>query len=210
METQIILVRHGETEWNTKGIFRGRRDIHLNETGRNQARKLAEELTNYNITRVYSSPLSRARETAEIIGARTGTEVTPKEAFNNIELGNWQGKPKEDIKRDYPELWHQWVYEPDALQIPDGETLVNIVNRIKPAIKQIIRDDAGRDVVIVSHRSILKLTMGCLLGLEKNYFWKFHVDNCSYSIFKYSEDRGIMVTLLNQTKHLPGFVTEKY
>lgn len=211
MNTKIILIRHGETEYNNKGIFRGRMDVELNENGKEQAHELAQELEEqFDINKIYTSPLIRSKETAVILGEELDLEVVEEDGFNNIDLGNWQGTPKEEIKTKFPNMWKKWVYQPEELEIPSGETLNGILKRVKEAINRTVGENKGKTIAIVSHRSILKVLIAYLLGIKQDYFWKFRLENCSYSIFNYSDDRGYMLTLLNQYKHLPDFVVENY
>ncbi|RXG65481.1 histidine phosphatase family protein, partial [Candidatus Atribacteria bacterium 1244-E10-H5-B2] len=103
--TLIILVRHGECEGNIKGMFRGRVDFPLNERGLIQAQDLARGLKIFPVKYIYSSPLVRARQTAEAIGEQCGVEVKVEEGFNNIELGSWEGRFKKEIAQEYPKEW---------------------------------------------------------------------------------------------------------
>lgn len=100
--TLIILVRHGERERNIKGMFRGRTNFPLNERGLVQAQDLAQELKRFPLKYIYTSPLYRARQTAEAIGEQCGVEVKVEEGFNNIELGSWEGRFKKEIAQEYP------------------------------------------------------------------------------------------------------------
>ena len=93
--TIIILARHGECKGNREGLFRGRSDFPLNKIGLSQVRELAKEIKLLHPTKVFTSPLSRAKQTADKISQECDIEVEEREGINNIELGPWEGKPKE-------------------------------------------------------------------------------------------------------------------
>jgi len=108
--TKIILVRHGECEGNVEGLFRGRSDFPLNKNGVRQAQSLAEEIANLGkVDFIFTSPLKRAAETAQIVSQRMGNiPVTSLQGFTNISLGPWEGRRKKEIMQEYPEEWSLW------------------------------------------------------------------------------------------------------
>ena len=207
--TEIVIVRHGETESNRLGLFRGRLDVPLNETGRAQARRAAEALAAKPISHVYSSPLSRAVETARAIGLRHGIEPIVDDAFDNIDLGAWQGREKAVVREEEPELWRLWTTDPDSLAIPGGERLADVRARAHARTLRLAREHDGRRVAIVSHRSVAKLLGGALLGLRTGYFWSLYLDNAGYSIFHYNDGMFTLVRW-NETCHLDTRVVERY
>jgi len=204
----IILARHGECEGNIKGMFRGRTDFPLNERGLIQARDLAKELKNFPLKHIYTSPLSRARQTAEAIGQECGIEVKLEEQFNNIELGSWGGQFKEEIARLYPREWELWVNNPEKLQVKDMETLYDVQKRTKACLDSLVSRYDGEVLVVVSHRAVLKPLIAACLNIASPYFWRIHLDTASYSLLSYKEGRGYCLLQLNQTKHLKEYVTE--
>lgn len=209
--TVLILVRHAECPGNVEGLFRGRIDFPLTKTGREQTELLAEELKNYPISAIYTSPLTRCVQTAEVISqlAPQKVKIFKDEGLNNIKLGTWEGKPKREIKENLPELWKLWITEPEKLRIPRGESLADVQKRALQSVKKIISKHKDQTVVIVTHRAVLKPLLAGLLSIRQPYFWKIHMDNCAYSIVEYEEGRGFTLTLLNQTKHLKSYVEER-
>jgi broad specificity phosphatase PhoE len=207
--TELVIVRHGETELNTQGVFRGRYDVTLNERGRAQARAAALSLAGEPLEAVYSSPLARAEETARAIASSHGLEPLADEAFNNIELGEWQGVPKADVRRDYPDLWTLWRKDPDALRIPGGETLAEVRERAYSRAVELAELHAGGRLAVVTHRSVAKLLAGALLGLERGYFWKFYMDNAGYSVFGH-EDGEFTLLKWNESCHIGARTVEYY
>jgi len=206
--TTIILVRHGETKGNREGLFRGQIDFPLNDNGINQAEDLARALTRYPLHAAYSGPLTRAVTTAQIVARTHNVKVEIDAGFNNINLGTWQGKPKAEINEKFPDLWQLWITEPERLQLPEGETLQDVQDRSFKALERIVQKNSGQTVAVVSHRAVLKPLLARALGVSAPYFWKFHLDNGSYSILEHDAQRGYILTLLNETHHLKDFIKE--
>lgn len=206
--TKIILVRHGETQGNREGLFRGQADFPLNENGLRQAHELAQALKGYRLEVVYSSPLSRARVTAELIAKPHNLKVEIEPGFNNIRLGIWEGRPKAEIEKESPQLWRLWTTEPERLQLPDAETLKDVQVRAFSAIERIAHENSGQTLAVVTHRAVLKPLLARALGIPEPYFWKLHLDTGSYSILEHTPERGYTLSLLNETSHLKGFIRE--
>jgi len=204
----IILIRHGECKGNREGYFRGRYDFPLNENGIKQAEALRDALKEFKIDAIYTSPLSRAVKTAEIV-ADGKIPVIPHEGFNNIYLGDWEGRKKEEIKNLYPEEWKIWVSEPEKLRKEGMEPLPEVQRRSFEALRKIVEEEPHETFAVVTHRAVLKPLIAACLGLFENYFWKFRVDTASYSVMEYSPERGFTLVLLNETKHLEDFVIER-
>lgn len=207
--TEVVIVRHGETESNRLGLFRGRLDVQLNDTGRAQAERVADALSLEPVSHVYSSPLSRALDTARAVAARHGIEPVVDPAFDNIDLGKWQGREKAAVEREEPALWRLWTTDPDRLAIPGGETLADVRERALRRTLDLARTHAGTRFVIVSHRSVAKLLGGALLGLEAGYFWSFYLDNAGYSVFRCNDGEFTLVRW-NEACHLADRTVERY
>ncbi len=205
----LILIRHGESRGNVEGLFRGRIDYPLTERGKEQAELLASELKRFSVKKIYTSPLNRCLQTAEFIKVSTGAEIIKEEGLNNIRLGKWEGKPKSFIKERWPDLWQLWLKEPERLNIPEAETLTRVQARAYRIVREIIKEGEEGSVALVTHRAVLKPLIAKLLNIPPPYFWKVHMDNCAYSIFEVDRDRGFTLVLLNQTRHLKGFIEEK-
>jgi len=209
-KTVLILIRHGETTMNVKNIFRGRMDVSLTENGLEQARQLADALKTFPVAAVYSSPLRRAMETARFIAGPHNVHPESVEEFNNICLGEWEGLSKEEVKISQPDLWRQWVSCPEEIAIPGAETLDRIRNRVGRGLSIIIERHVGKVVAVVTHRSVLKVTLAEILGLKKNFFWKFYLDNCSYSLVEHHPMLGYTLTRMNEICHLENPTTETF
>ena len=206
--TLIFLVRHGECEGNIKGMFRGRTDFPLNKRGFTQAQDLARELKSFSLKYIYTSPLVRARQTAEAIGEQCGVEVKAEEGFNNIKLGSWEGRFMKEIAGQYPEEWELWIHNPEKLRVKNMETLYDVQKRAKACLDSLVSKHEGETLAVVSHRAVLKPLISACLNIASPYFWKIHLDTASYSLLSYKKDKGYCLIQLNQTKHLKEYVTE--
>ncbi len=198
--TEIILARHGETEWNVEEIFRGRIDIELNETGIKQAQLLAEYLCDVKIEAVYSSPLKRALRTAETIADCHQLKVEIAPGLIDLDFGEWQGLPLKKVKDKYPGLYEEWINSPDKVKIPAGENLNDVRERAIGVIDEVLVKHRGT-VVLVSHRVVNKVSICALLGLDNSHFWNIRQDTCGITTFTYENGRFIL-TEYNNTYYL--------
>lgn len=189
--TQIVLVRHGETEWNAGEIFRGKADVCLNDAGLRQAELVAEYLAEFRIEAVYSSPLLRALKTAEAIASRQGLEVRIEPGLTDLGFGEWEGKPLQRVKEEYPELYAQWVEHPEKAAMPGGESLEEVKCRVVKVVGEVIAWHGGM-VALVSHRVVHKVLICHLLGLDNSHFWNIKLDTCGITTFNYEDGRFIL------------------
>ena len=162
MTTTIVLVRHGETDWNREHRFQGHADTPLNEAGRRQARELAEMFRGEGASAVYTSPLRRASETARIVAERIGLDAQALEALREIDVGDWQGLTVDEVRTRFPEradvAWHNgW---------PNGETYDELAARVVPALHELGRRHAGENVVGVTHAGPIRAALSAATGLS--------------------------------------------
>ncbi len=204
---EIYFIRHGESVGNRENRFRGRHDFPLNENGIRQAQALSEVLSPLNFRVIYSSPLSRAYQTAEIL-ARGKQTVQIEEQFNNISLGPWENVPKDEVREKYPDLWKLWTTEPEKLDFPGMETLARVQQRAFAALQKIIHQHREGRIAVVTHRAVIKPLFAAMLNIPQPYFWKIHMDTAAYSIAEYRPERGFTFTLINETHHLEDFIRE--
>ncbi len=198
--TELILARHGETEWNVAEVFRGRIDVELNETGIKQAELLAKHLSNSKIDTVYSSPLKRAMKTAELIAVyhKLGVETAP--GLIDFNYGDWQGLPHQEVKDKYKELYSEWLNNPHRVKMPAGESLSDVRERAIGVVNSVIAKYRGT-VVLASHRVVNKVLICALLGLDNSHFWNIRLDTCGITTFAYENERFIL-TRHNDTSYL--------
>jgi len=197
---EIILARHGETEWNVAEVFRCRIDVELNETGLKQAELLAEYLSDVKINAIYSSPLKRALKTAEMIASYHKLDVEIAPGLIDFDYGKWQGLPHQEVKIKYKELYAEWINSPDKVKIPAGESLDDIRKRAMGVVSNIIAKYRGT-IVLVSHRVVNKVLICALLGLDNSHFWNIRQDTGGITTFIYENERFIL-TEHNNTSYL--------
>ncbi|MFC1864387.1 histidine phosphatase family protein [Chloroflexota bacterium] len=198
--TEIILSRHGETEWNVGEIFRGRIDIELNKTGIKQAELLAEYLSDVKIEAIYSSPLKRALRTAETIANYHQLEIEIAPGLIDLDFGQWQGLSHQEVRDKYKKLYTEWTDSPDRIKIPEGESLSDVRKRAIGVVDEVIAKHKGA-AVLVSHRVVNKVLICALLGLDNSHFWNIRQDTCGITIFAYENGRFIL-TEHNNTSYL--------
>jgi broad specificity phosphatase PhoE len=163
--TEIILCRHGETDWNREGRWQGRTDIPLNERGRRQARELADTLRDQPVGAVYSSTLARAYDTALEIARVHDLRVHRDARLDEIDQGAWEGRRRDEIVVSHPDELERWKSYPIDLRLPGGETLVEVRQRVRAALDDIILLHEGRTICIVAHSVSMAVVKHELQGL---------------------------------------------
>jgi broad specificity phosphatase PhoE len=166
--TTLVLIRHGQTDWNVEGRWQGQADPPLNERGREQARHAAQYQRQFGFAALYSSDLRRAMETAQIIGAEMGLEVIPEPRLREINLGKWQGMLSADIEAQYPDEFRRWHTSPLTAHPPDGEDIPALATRVLATVNEIIARHPKRRVGIVAHELPIAIVLcrSAGLGLE--------------------------------------------
>lgn len=196
---RLYLVRHGETELNKENRFRGLAEAPLNDQGKLEAAGAGRLLSKRaEITRIYSSPLIRAAETATAIAINTGARMETDDAFADIDYGEWQGLTVEEADEKSPGLMEAWKRHPDKFSFPRGDSIGSAAERLGPAYSRVVEAEHGGAVVVVSHLAILKLSFCVLLGLDLGYFWKVGLDNGATSIFSWTRESGYVLERWNE------------
>ena len=190
--TEIIIVRHGETRWNAGEIFRGRRDIGLNDNGKKQAQLLGTYLIGANFEAVYSSPLSRALETCCSVAEKQGLSINIASDLIDFDYGEWEGLAHSLVQERYSAVYKMWLKEPHLVDIPGGESLADVRKRARSIIDTVISKHSGR-VLLVSHRVVIKVLTCYMLGLDSSHFWLIRHDLGGITIFKHDRGRFILV-----------------
>ncbi|MFN2174632.1 MAG: histidine phosphatase family protein [Anaerolineales bacterium] len=183
----ILLVRHAENEYLTAGRMAGRlNDIHLNENGRRQAHELAENLAQWPVKAVFSSPLERTMETAQPIAQAQGLRVIPREGLLEIDVGEWQDKTLKSLRRR--KLWRNVQFSPSRVSFPGGESLSNAQQRIVADLETIRISQKPRDLVVcVSHSDPIKLAIAYYAGIALDLFQRIIVSPASVSALQFGE-----------------------
>jgi probable phosphoglycerate mutase len=200
--TEVILVRHGETEWNVEEIYRGRIDVELSEVGIKQAQLLGRYLGNLKLDAIYSSPLKRAQHTANILAQYQNVAVQVSDGLMDLDCGEWQGLSDEQVKKSYPVLHEQWRLSPHLVEMPGGERLEDVRGRAMAVVEEIVSKHSG-SIALVSHRVVNKVLICALLGLDDSHFWNVKQDVCGITAFDYVGGRFIL-TKHNDTSYLGG------
>jgi broad specificity phosphatase PhoE len=147
----VLLARHGETDDNREPLrFQGWRDTPLNDTGRRQAAELAERASGLGIRSLWSSDLSRALETAEIVGASLGCEPRTDSRLREGNRGVWEGRLFQDVAREQPELYAAWMRAGAEWRFPGGESLQEQQNRVAACVEE-VRTGAEHPALVVCH-----------------------------------------------------------
>ena len=199
--SKVYLVRHGQTAWNVGEIFRGRADIPLDETGKQEVHLAGEALKDETLHAIYSSPLSRSIETAENIAKFHDIPVTPFDAIIDISYGEWEGLENQEVKEKYPELHSLWHREPHKIKFPGGESLEEVRIRTMTGLEGLLLQHKDENFVLVAHRVPNKVICCALLGLDNSHFWRIQQDTASTNLFIYKDGQWI-IAFLNDTSYL--------
>ncbi|RYF44086.1 MAG: histidine phosphatase family protein [Comamonadaceae bacterium] len=155
--TELILIRHGETEWNRELRFQGHVDVGLNATGLEQARRLALRLSGEPAHRVYSSDLMRARQTADPVGQTLGLAALTDPALREQNFGEVDGMRVDDIKAQHPQAWEGWLRFEEDYCMPLGETTRQFHGRVMDAVHRLVASHPNETLVIVTHGGVLDM-----------------------------------------------------
>jgi broad specificity phosphatase PhoE len=162
--TTLLLVRHGETDWNRDGRWQGGSDTPLNDLGREQARALAEQLDG-DIDVVYSSDLARARETAEIVAAKLGLEVRVDRRLRERGFGSWEGLTTSEIEERFSDSHRRW-HAGDGHGAEDAETFEDFSARVNDFLADVLRLHPGEEVLVISHGGSMRVIHALAAGLD--------------------------------------------
>lgn len=169
--TRLYLVRHGEVVRQGQGKFLGFTDLGLSLRGKKQIRALAEYLKNVSLDQAYTSNLIRTRESAKIICQDRGIRPNPWPAFREMNMGDWDGKSWEEIKKKYPKADPLFFSELKTFHFPGGEHWPQFRNRILKGMKSLLKEDQGKDILLVAHAGVNRIILAQALGLQfKNMF----------------------------------------
>jgi probable phosphoglycerate mutase len=204
MTTRILLIRHGQTEWNRVERFRGQADVPLNETGLAQAEATGRRVAQtWRPVAVYSSPLSRAVKTAEAVARHFDLSVQIHPALADIDYGDWQGLTPDEARQRWPEEIDNWYNHPERARIPNGETLTELRQRAMRTVGELIANHADDTIVLVGHTVINRVILLGMLGLGNERFWRLRQDTCAINVIE-AEAGDFTLVSLNDTCHLHG------
>jgi len=198
---KLIIVRHGETDWNRENRFQGQADPPLNHAGREQAYKLAARLCNVPLTAAFSSDLRRARETAQILTGNRQIPLKLDARLRERRFGLWEGLTRDEVSSRYPELFAGWKKDPVSYTPPGGESLAEVYCRVFSFLQWLQGEYADGDLLICGHGGSLRALICAALGAPVAAHRSLRVDNGSLSVLV-GRDGDFRLTRLNDTAHL--------
>lgn len=166
--TELILIRHGETDWNRQLRFQGHIDIGLNDVGLEQARRVGQRLAREQAHRIYASDLLRARQTAEPVGSNLRLEVVGDAALREQSFGQMEGLTVDEIKSNHPQAWDGWLRFDEDYCMPEGETTRQFHARVMDALNRLAQAHAGETLVVVTHGGVLDMVYRTARSLGLN------------------------------------------
>jgi probable phosphoglycerate mutase len=201
--TVLLLLRHGETPLSVERRFSGIGDPELTANGVAQAEAAAARLSGkpYQVDVIVTSPLKRARTTAEIVAGRTGAPVTVDERLRETDFGDWEGHTFTEIQRRWPEELTAWLADP-AVSPPQGESFAVVARRLQAVRERLVSEHAGKTVLVVSHVTPIKMLLRFALTAPPTALYRMHLDLSSLSVIEYYEDGPAVVKAFNDTAHL--------
>jgi probable phosphoglycerate mutase len=205
---RLLLVRHGETDWNRQGRFQGQIDIPLNANGRAQAEAAGCFLAPVPIHRAYTSSLARPRQTAEaILASHPGVPLTSTRGLVEIGHGLWEGRLEQEISEGWPQLLADWKRAPETVRMPEGETIHDVWRRSLGTWHTIAASlDEEETALVVAHDAVNKTILCALLGLTPADIWAIKQGNGSVTVIDYPQGGSgtAVVAAMNLTAHLGG------
>ena len=200
---RILLARHGETPWNAEGRYQGQRDIALSPVGEGQAGKLGERLRDVAITRAVASPLVRAKLTAELaLGPARAASLRFDPDLQEIAHGDWEGLLASEIRTRDPAMLGAWRDAPESVQMPNGESIGQVLDRAWPAFARAC-DGLGDDdtVLVVAHDAVNRALLCRILGLPLSRLWSFRQAPTTINLLEGPDVDHLEVVRLNDCNH---------
>jgi broad specificity phosphatase PhoE len=205
---QLILIRHGETDWNVTLQYQGHAQVPLNEHGREQARLAARRLGRNRATTLYASDITRAWETAQIIGDTLGLTPQPMPELREIDVGRWEGLTPEQLYRQFPDHMQEYERDPARTVRLGGESYAQLQERALVALQRIQETHQYDETILaVSHGGTIRALLCHVIGLDLGYFGRMWLDNGSLTELRYGK-HGWRLYRLNDAAHLEGITRE--
>jgi len=197
MITKLILIRHGQTEWNLLKRYCGFVDLELNKKGKFQAGKLHKKMKSQSIHKVYASDRKRAVQTAGIVFKNQHIEMMPD--LREIHFGVFEGLTQDEILEKYPKIYKRWLKDPYSVTIPKGENLLKFKKRVVSAIKKIVKENSGKTVAVVCHGGAISIFINHLL--KSKDFWAQIPKSTAMSVVEFEKNKA-KVKVFNDVSHL--------
>ena len=198
---RLLAIRHGETAWSREQRFAGARDVPLTDRGRRQSEALAAALADTPVVAVYTSPLERARASAEAIARPHRLDVRVEPAFREMAFGAWEGLTREEVAASAAGAMETWRQAPDRIVPPGGEALGAVAARVAEATARLIATHPGATVVLVSHAIVTRLIVLAALGLGPERLWAVDASPAGVTEIEF-QDGWATVHRMNTLAHL--------
>ena len=200
--TRLFLVRHGATSATQEDRFSGSSGAELSEEGRWQAARLGERLSHQNITAAYSSPLSRALDTARIIAEQCGLEPATRDGLREMGHGHWEGMKRRDVEEQFAVEYAAWEADPFTFAPEGGESGLGVLARALPVIREIVTTHPGGRVLVVSHKATLRLVLSSLLAFDpRGYRDRLDQSPACLNVLDFRDPVRVRLMLFNDTSH---------
>lgn len=200
---RILLARHGETRWNAEGRYQGQVDVPLSEIGEAQARLLGDRLRDVQIDRALASPLARAKRTAELaLGAARESMLRLDAGFAEIAHGTWEGLLASEIGAMDGERLRAWREQPESVQMPQGESLQQVLDRSWSALERACEDlGAEETLLVVAHDAVNRVLLCRILGLPLSRLWSFRQAPTTINLLEGPDVSRLELVRLNDCQH---------
>jgi probable phosphoglycerate mutase len=200
--TRLYLVRHGATQLTAEGRFSGSVGVDLSDEGRWQAAQLGERLRHEGLSAAYTSPLSRAAETARIVGEGCGLETGTRDGLREISHGHWEGLTRAEVEARFHDEYAAWEEDPFTYAPSGGESGVAVLARALPAIREIVTTHAGGRILVVSHKATIRLLLSSLLGIDaRGYRDRLDQAPACLNILDFRDPVRVRLITFNDTTH---------
>src|SRR6266436_4313444 len=200
--TRVFMVRHGATVLSAEDRFAGATDVALSDEGREQTRRLAGRLSRKKIMAVYASPLGRTVETAQILAAPHKLEVQTRDGLREIHHGRWEGMTRREVEEKFPEEAAEWEKDPYTFAPLGGESGLAVTARALPALIEIVRQNAGQNILVVSHKATIRLLLSSLLGFDpRRYRDNLDQKPAALNVVDFRDATRARLSLFNDTSH---------
>jgi alpha-ribazole phosphatase len=183
--TRVWLIRHGEPAGDVSHRCYGSLDVGLSDHGAAQMKQVAEYLKNEPIAAIYSSPLSRALESARLIAADPSRPIEISKDLREIDFGDFEGLPFDEIAIRFPDLYRQWMETPTEVRFPHGESFLELHGRAIQAFEKIRREHAGQTVAIVSHGGVNRVLIAWALSMPDNSIFRLAQDHAAINLLSF-------------------------
>ena len=189
---RVLLLRHGETDASSRGRCYGKLDVPLSDEGRRQVEHAATLLQVLLPEAIVSSPRSRAQDSAKIVAKLCKVSVETDERFAELDFGDFEGLPYEDVERDHPDFYARWMASPTEVTFPNGESYTEMAERVVAAYQYLVQNASSSKVVLVAHGGGNRIILSEVLGLDAANVFRLEQTYAGVSIFDYYDTTPVL------------------